>query len=64
MTKAQRDVRRNRRILEHGGQSGNVSKTCRFFGISRDAYYRWKRCYEQLGEAGLVDSKPCPENRR
>lgn len=62
MTKAQRDIRRKLRILNHAQQTGNVSKTCRYFGISRDASYRWKRALAKDGEEGLIDSKPCPEN--
>ncbi len=31
----------------------NVARTCRHFGISRQAYYRWKRRFEAQGEAGL-----------
>jgi transposase len=30
-----------------------VAQTCRHFGISRQAFYKWKRRYEQHGEAGL-----------
>ncbi len=34
MTQAQRDIRRKLRVLRHAEQTGNVSKTCRYFGIS------------------------------
>jgi hypothetical protein len=33
-TKAQADIRRKLRVLNHVNESGNVSRTCRFFGIS------------------------------
>ncbi len=62
MTQAQRDIRRKLRILRHAEQTGNVSKTCRYFGISREIFYRWRRSYEQHGEESLINSKPCPEN--
>lgn len=62
MTQAQRDIKRKLAILNHVKISGNVSKTCRYFGISRDTFYRWQRDYEKYGEEGLVNSKPCPEN--
>ena len=58
----QRDINRKLRILRAGEQSKNVSKTCRYFGVSRDSYYRWKRDYEAHGEKALINSKPCPEN--
>ena len=56
------DIRRKLKVLNRGAESGNVSHTCRYFGISRDTYYRWKRSYAEHGEAGLINSKPCPEN--
>jgi transposase-like protein len=39
-----------------------VAKTCRHFGISRQCHYNWLHAYERQGRAGLVDSRPCPEN--
>ena len=62
MTKAQRDIKRKLRVLHHAAESGNVSKTCRYFGISRETFYQWKRAYEKTGEKALVNSKPCPAN--
>jgi len=62
MTQAERDIKRKLRIFKHAEERGNVSKTCRYFGISRSTYYGWKQRYAQLGEAGLINSKPCPEN--
>ncbi len=62
MTQAQRDIRRKLRALRHFEESGSVSKTSRYFGISRQSFYSWKKAYEQQGEIGLINSKPCPEN--
>lgn len=62
MTNAQRDIKRKLRVLEHAASSGNVSKTCRYYGISRETFYKWKRTLAVEGEAGLINSKPCPEN--
>jgi transposase len=59
---AKKDIARKLRVLNHGMQNGNISKTCRYFGISRETFYKWKRTYERMGEQGLIDSKPCPEN--
>lgn len=56
------DIRRKLRILNHAKESGNVSQTCRYFGISREIFYRWKRAYEKEGETALINSKPCPQN--
>jgi transposase InsO family protein len=59
---AKRDISRKLRILNHAIQSGNISKTCRYFGISREIFYQWKRIYGKVGEKGLINSKPCPQN--
>lgn len=61
-TKEHADIRRKLKILNHGRESENVSKTCRYFGISRETYYKWKRDYETKGETALINSKPCPQN--
>jgi transposase InsO family protein len=38
----------------------NVARTCRHFGISRRVFYKWKRRYAELGEAGLCDRPRTP----
>jgi hypothetical protein len=38
----------------------NVSKTCPYFGISRNAFYKWQRRYLELGEEGLIDRSRLP----
>jgi transposase InsO family protein len=41
-------------ILRHAEEvSHNVSLTCRYYGITRTCFYRWKRRYDELGAAGL-----------
>jgi transposase InsO family protein len=50
------------KVLDYGREHKNVSKTCRYFGISRESYYQWKRDYVSKGEAALINRKPCPEN--
>ncbi len=43
-------------ILEHAHEvTGSVTETCRFFGVSRTAFYRWTRRYEDEGLEGLKD---------
>lgn len=46
---AQRDISRKLKVFEHAAASGNVAFTCRHFGISRDAFYQWKRAYAAHG---------------
>ena len=64
MNKAQRDIRRKKRVLEHAARIGNVRKTCRYFGVARSGFYVWKKAYEMQGDEGLVNQKPCPYNPR
>lgn len=41
--------------------SNNVAKTCRYYGISRTAYYRWSNRYQQFGINGLKDHSRGPK---
>jgi transposase-like protein len=50
--------RANRRlaVLRHAEEvGGSVAATCRYYGISRNVFYRWKRRYEDEGLEGLRD---------
>ena len=38
MAKDQQETRRKLRILDHAAASGDVSKTCRYFGIGRASF--------------------------
>jgi transposase-like protein len=58
VSKAQQDIRRKTRALEHAARTGNIRQTCRYFGIPRSLFYVWNRAYEREGEAGLVNKKP------
>ena len=61
MTEAHKDIKKIA-VFKHIEQTGNISKSCRYFGITRQAYYEWKRRYYRLGEGGLANGKPCPAN--
>jgi transposase len=48
-------------IIHHAQEvTGNVALTCRYYGISRQCYYKWLRRYEELGAAGLRDRSKRP----
>ena len=53
MKAEERELRRKRRVLEHAVESGNVAKTCRYFGVPRSSFYRWRNAYQEHGEEGL-----------
>lgn len=49
------------RVLQHFEQvSRNISRTCRFFGISRTLFYEWRRRYQRGGLEGLRPRLPGP----
>jgi len=63
MTKAElarRQAWRFKIVQQACEQSRNVARTCRHFGISRQAYYRWKRRFDRDGAVGLVDRSSRP----
>lgn len=60
--KALSDIRRKLKVLTYAQEIGNVSKACRYYGVSRETYYQWKRAYQERGQEGLINEKPCPEN--
>lgn len=41
-------------IVQEGMRSGNVSESCRRYGIAQPLYYRWKAEAEQGANAALV----------
>ncbi|MCF8564077.1 helix-turn-helix domain-containing protein [Alicyclobacillus tolerans] len=42
-------------VIELAEVTGNISKACRDFGISRKQFYRYKQSYERNGLSGLQD---------
>ncbi len=48
-------------MLQHAQEvTGNVSQTCRYYGISRQTFYKWLRRYEEKGVEGLRDKSRRP----
>ena len=57
-----RQVRRRLAILHHAEEvTGNVAMTCRYYGITRQSFYVWKRRYDELGLEGLKDRSRRPK---
>ena len=55
------NARRRLAVIRHAQEvSGNVAKTCRYYGISRQVFYRWLQRYDEEGEAGLRDRSKRP----
>ena len=62
MNQNERDIQRKLRILKHAEDIGSAVKACRYFGIARASFYRWKELYKKDGVEGLVNKKPIPKN--
>src|ERR1043165_1507772 len=65
----EREARRRLAVIRHVEEvTGNVALTCRYFGISRQAYYIWYRRYAAEGIDGLRTGskrpKTCPHATR
>ena len=59
----ERRARRRLAVLRHVEEvSFNVAATCRYYGISRQCYYRWLRRYEADGLDGLKERSSRPHN--
>jgi transposase len=56
-----RRAKRRLAIINHAEEvTGNVAMTCRYYGISRQTYYRWYRRFEEQGIEGLKDRSTKP----
>ena len=62
MTHEERDIQRKLRVLQHAEKIGNARKACRYFGIGRSSFYRWRDAYQKHGESGLKNAKSIPKN--
>ena len=59
MTPAEIIYHRRVRVLAHAKETGNVSLTCRTFGVSRTRFYEWRKLAEEYGLEALM-----PKERR
>ncbi len=62
MTNEDREIQRKVKVLQHAEKIGNVHKACRYFGIGRSSFSRWREAYQKHGEAGLKNAKSIPKN--
>ncbi|MGI5143573.1 MULTISPECIES: IS481 family transposase [unclassified Streptomyces] len=58
-----RRARHRLAVLRHAEEvSGNIAATCRYYGISRQCFYTWRRRYEAEGLDGLKDRSSAPHH--
>src|SRR5450631_4309998 len=61
----QRKIRHRLAVLRHADEvSGSISATCRYYGISRQVFYKWRRRFEEGGEEGLRPNGPAQPGHR
>ena len=59
------EAKKRLRWFEHfDGNGRNASRTCRYFGISRQTFYRWKRRYDRHALATLEKRSSRPRRVR
>ncbi len=59
----QRKIRHRLAVLRHAEEvSGNVAATCRYYGISRPTFYKWRNRFDELGAEGLRDRSSRPHH--
>jgi transposase InsO family protein len=57
-----RRAKRRLAIIRHAEEvTGNVALTCRYYGISRQVFYTWRRRYDADGLDGLRDRSSRPQ---
>ena len=57
----QRKIRHRMAVLRHAEEvSGSVAATCRYYGISRQLFYKWRRRFEDGGAEALRDRSSAP----
>jgi hypothetical protein len=52
------------RWIEYYEKVKDVTKTCRYFGISRTTFYKWLKRYQKDGLKGLLDRPKTPLRKR
>jgi len=57
-----RHVKHRLAVLQHADEvTGNVAMTCRYYGITRQTFYEWKRRFDELGDKGLEPRSSRPK---
>lgn len=67
MSSSERELERRAKhklaVLRHAEEiSGSVAATCRYYGITRTCFYKWRRRYEEEGFEGLKDRSSVPHH--
>ena len=58
VTQRDREIRRKMRVLDYAASVESASQACRYFGVGRATFYRWKEVLAKEGDVGLARKKP------
>ncbi|WP_037919874.1 helix-turn-helix domain-containing protein, partial [Sulfurihydrogenibium subterraneum] len=59
-----REAKKRLKWIQYYQKTKNISKTCRYFKISKNTLYKWLKRYEKDGLEGLYDKPKTPINTR
>ncbi len=62
--KLTKEVKSRLKWISYFQKTKNISKTCRYFGISRNTFYKWYKRFQKDGLEGLYDKPKTPKNKR
>jgi transposase-like protein len=62
MHKFRREAEHKLRVLKHSEAISDFGRACRYFGVGRASFYRWRDAYRLKGIAGLENRKTVPKN--
>jgi transposase InsO family protein len=57
-------AKRRLKWMDYHRQCGNISQTCRYFGISRKTFHHWKKRYQPFHLESLEEKSRRPKNLR
>lgn len=63
-TELSKQARQRIRWFDYHRQCGNISKTCRYFGISRKTFHKWKNRYNKYCLSTLENKSKKPQRFR
>jgi hypothetical protein len=58
MTMEDRNTQRKLKVLRYAEKISDVAKACRYFGLGRSSFYRWKAELRISAKFGLVNARP------
>ena len=61
MSRDRREIARKLGILQHAEETGHVAGACRYLGLGRSGFCRWREACRKHADTGLVNRPPIPK---